>query len=48
MIHDECDPFEFGEAIKNVTFEEVGALFDELFHEDRYAMSVVNPLPESE
>ena len=47
MIHDECDPFEFGEAIKNVTFEEVQTLFDELFQEDRYAMSVINPLPES-
>ena len=48
MIHDECDPFDFGEALKNVTFEEVQTLFDELFHEDRYAMSVINPLPESE
>ena len=48
MIHDECDPFDFGEALKNVTFEEVQTLFNELFHEDRYAMSVINPLPESE
>ena len=46
MIHDDCDPFEFGDAIRNVTFDEVQALFDELFHEDRYAMSVVNPLSE--
>ena len=46
MIHDECDPFDFGDAIKNVTFEEVQALFDTLFREDRYAMSVINPLSE--
>ena len=46
MIHDECDPFEFGEAIKNVTFAEVQTLFHELFREECYAMSVVNPLSE--
>ena len=46
MIHDECDPFEFGSALKSVTFEEVQALFYDLFHEDRYAMSVINPLSE--
>ena len=48
MIHDECDPFAFGEAIKNVMFAEVQALFEELFREDRYAMSVINPLGDSE
>ena len=47
MIHDECDPFEFGEAIKNVTFTEVQTLFHELFREECDAMSVVNPLSES-
>ena len=46
MIHDECDPFAFGDAIKNVTFEEVQTLFEALFHEDRYAMSVIHPLAE--
>jgi predicted Zn-dependent peptidase len=46
MIHDDCDPFEFGDAIRSVTFAEVQALFDELFQEDRYAMSIVNPLSE--
>jgi predicted Zn-dependent peptidase len=44
MIHDECDPFAFGEAIKNATFEEVKILFGKLFKEEYYAMSVVMPL----
>ncbi len=44
MIHDDCDPFDYGEALKSVTFEEVEALFEKLFHEDYYAMSVVNPI----
>ena len=44
MIHDDCDPFVFEEALKAVTFEEVSALFEALFKDDRYAMSVVNPL----
>jgi predicted Zn-dependent peptidase len=44
MIHDECDPFIFGDALKNVTFDEVKILFDELFHEEYYAMSIVTPL----
>ena len=46
MIHDECDPFEFGNTIKNVTFDEVKTLFRDLFREDRYAMSVITPLSE--
>jgi len=46
MIHDECDPFEFGDAIKNVTFDEVQGLFGGLFREECYAMSVVTPLSE--
>ena len=46
MIHDECDPFAFGEAIKSVTFSEVEELFHTIFREDRYAMSVINPLSE--
>jgi len=46
MIHDECDPFEFGDAIKNVTFDEVLGLFGGLFREECYAMSVVTPLSE--
>lgn len=44
MIHDDCDPFDYGEALKAVTFEEVEALFETLFHEEYYAMSVVNPI----
>lgn len=44
MIHDDCDPFTFGEALKDVTFEEVVDLFEALFQKDRYAMSVVTPL----
>lgn len=44
MIHDDCDPFDYGEALKSVTFEEVEALFEKLFHEEYYAMSVVNPV----
>ena len=44
MIHDDCDPFDYGEALKAVTFEEAEELFEKLFHEDYYAMSVVNPV----
>ena len=44
MIHDDCDPFDYGEALKAVTFEEISALFGRLFHEEYYAMSVVNPI----
>jgi len=44
MIHDDCDPFDYGEALKSVTFEEVSALFEKLFREEYYAMSVVNPI----
>lgn len=44
MIHDDCDPFDYGEALKAVTFEDAEALFEKLFHEDYYAMSVVNPI----
>lgn len=46
MIHDECDPFALGNAIKNVTFDEVERLFSELFREECYAMSVIKPLSE--
>ena len=46
MIHDDCDPFAFEEALKAVTFEEVNALFETLFKDDRYAMSIVKPLSE--
>ena len=48
MIHDECDPFAFGEAIKNATFHEVETLFEELFKEEYYAMSIVTPLETEE
>lgn len=44
MIHDDCDPFDYGNAIRAVTFEEISALFDRLFHENYYAMSVVRPI----
>ena len=44
MIHDDCDPFAYGEAVKSVTFEEVSDLFRALFREECYAMSVVNPV----
>lgn len=44
MIHDGCDPFAFGEALKNATFEEVKALFHSLFKEEYYAMSTVVPM----
>ncbi len=48
MLHDGCDPFDFGNALKKVTFEEVTALFDELFQPDRYAMSIVTPIANDE
>ena len=48
MIHDACDPFAFGEAIKNASFGEVKTLFGKLFKEEYYAMSVVMPLDAEE
>ena len=47
MLHDDCDPFAYGEALKAVTFEEVEALFPQLFREEFYAMSVVKPIAEA-
>lgn len=44
MIHDDCDPFDYGEALRAVTFEDVSDLFGKLFHEEYYAMSVINPI----
>ena len=48
MIHDDIDPFAYGEARRSVTFEEVEALFPKLFREEYYAMSVVNPIGKNE
>lgn len=44
MIHDDCDPFDYGDTLKSVTFEETSELFGKLFHEEYYAMSVINPI----
>ena len=44
MIHDDCDPFDYGEALRAVTFEDVSDLFGKLFREEYYAMSVINPI----
>ena len=48
MIHDECDPFEFGEAIKKAEFDEVKQLFQTLFKEEFYAMSIIVPMENGE
>ncbi len=40
------DLFDYGEALKAMTFEEVSALLPILFKEEYYAMSVVNPITE--
>lgn len=47
MLHDDCDPFDYGDALKAVTFEDVEALFPLLFKEEYFAMSVVNPIVEA-
>ncbi|MBQ8420172.1 MAG: insulinase family protein [Clostridia bacterium] len=47
MLHDDCDPFDYGDALKSVTFEDVEALFPLLFKEEYFAMSVVNPIAEA-
>ena len=47
MLHDDCDPFDYGDALKAVTFEDVEALFPLLFKEEYFAMSVVNPIAEA-
>lgn len=44
MLHDEFEPFAYGEALKEITFEEVSALFEKLFREEYYAMSVILPI----
>lgn len=46
MLHDDCDPFSYGDALKAVTFEDAEALFPKLFKEDYYAMSIVDPISE--
>lgn len=44
MIHDDCDPFAYGDILKAVSFDEVSALFLELFQKEYYAMSIVSPI----
>ena len=46
MLHDDWDPFAYGDALKAVTFEDVEALFPKLFKEEYFAMSVVTPISE--
>jgi predicted Zn-dependent peptidase len=43
MLHDDCDPFTYGDALKAVTFEDVEALFPKLFKEEYFTLSVVAP-----
>ena len=47
MLHDDCDPFFYGEVLRDVSFEDVEALFPLLFKEEYFAMSVVNPIAEA-
>ncbi len=43
MLREGYDPFTYGEALQNVTFEDAKALFSTLFKKDYFAMSVVTP-----
>lgn len=47
MIHDEMDPFAYGDVIREVSLSDVEMLFLKLFREDAFAMSVVNPIDEN-
>lgn len=44
LRHDDIDIFDYAEAAKNVSFEEIMPLANELFDEKYYAMSVVEPI----
>ena len=48
MIHDDMEPFSYGDAVRDVTLQDVQALFPQLFREEAYAMSVVDPIPQND
>lgn len=48
MIHDDMEPFSYGDAVRDVTLQDVQALFPQLFREEAYAMSVVDPISQND
>ena len=48
MIHDDMEPFSYGDAVRDVTLQDVQVLFPQLFREEAYAMSVVDPISQND